>query len=78
MAILTDTRGKPGEIVLTRGAGPVTVFRCSDGTDRAGTVMPGGLGIIVSVDKRGWTYVLWSMPCVMGWVPDGQLRKVKT
>jgi len=78
MARVTDVRGRPGDIVLTRGAGPVTVFRNPNNTERVGTIMPGALGIIINVDSPAWTYVLWSMPCVMGWCPDGQLRKVKT
>lgn len=77
MARVNDVRGKPGDIVLTRGTGPVTVFRNTDGTERAGTVMPGAMGLIVATHERVWTYVLWSMPCVCGWVQDGNLRPVK-
>jgi hypothetical protein len=78
MVRVNDVRAKPGDIVLTRGAGPVTVYRNPNGTEPAATIMPGGLGLVVNVDSPAWTYVLWSMPCVMGWVPDGQLRRIKT
>ena len=78
MAKATDDRPKPGDIVLTRGTGPVAVFRNPTGGDRAGTIMPGGLGLVVNVDNPAWTYVMWSMPLVMGWVLDGWLRRVKT
>lgn len=87
MAKLTDLRGKPGDIVLTRGTQAITAWRTivtTDGiastrvlADRAGTVMPGSLGLIVAVYSSAWTYVLWSTPCVCGWVHDGELRVVK-
>lgn len=70
----------PGEIVLVRGGKPIDVWHApGEGPpNRVGVVMPTSMGIIVAVHQRAWTYVLWSMPCILGWVPDGVLRRVKT
>jgi len=44
----------------------------------AGRSAPGALGIIVCVasEYKAYTYVLWSKPCIAGWVSDGLLRVV--
>jgi hypothetical protein len=45
---------------------------------RAGVVMPGSLGLVISANHetaKFYTYVLWSMPCIMGWIEDGFLLK---
>lgn len=74
----SDTRGKPGEIVLVRGGQPVEVWDQIMGhqSSRVGVVQPGSMGLIVATHVTAWTYVLWSMPCLVGWVHDGQLRRV--
>jgi hypothetical protein len=75
-----DIRGKPGDMVLVRGGQPINVWRArleqQQQPDKAGVVMPGTLGVIVSTHITAWTYVLWSIPCVVGWCRDGELRKV--
>ena len=80
MARLTDVRAKPGDIVLTRGASPITLWREArfEQSSPAGTAMPGSMGLVVAVAGEGWAYVLWSCPFVCGWSQDGQLRRVKT
>lgn len=80
MPRVSDSRGKPGEIVLVRGGQPVNVWETPgiDKPRRVGVVMPKGLGVIIGVNERAWTYVLWSMPRVIGWVPDGVLRTVRS
>jgi hypothetical protein len=82
MAMMTDVRGKPGDIVLVRGNRPITVWRDVDVLQsvdvRAGTVTQRALGLIIMLHrKNNWTYVLWSMPCIAGWCHDGELRPVK-
>lgn len=87
MGRVSDVRGKPGDIVLVRGGEPLTVWRTiwnqvdrSRSGECAGTVMPTSLGIIIgfSSDHPSMTYVLWSIPCIAGWVTDGFLRPVKS
>lgn len=79
----TDVRGKPGDIVTIRGGTTTDVWRRTGaiviGTDdRAGSVAPGAVGIIVSIaNLEGWTYVLWSKPCLAGFIYDGALRVLK-
>lgn len=80
-----DVRGIPGDIVLIRGGRPIDVWDRPGGyggvpsvaVARVGVVDPKASGLIIAVHERAWTYVLWSTPCIMGWVPDGILRKVK-
>lgn len=79
MARVTDVRGKPGDIVMVRGASFVKVFQhpSNDTGQVAQHVSRRALGLIVSVHATAWTYVLWSDPSVLGWVADGFLRTVK-
>jgi hypothetical protein len=83
----TDTKPKPGDIVLLRGTSPRAVWAISNSpTDlktmnRVGVVMPGALGLIISSaahkdQYRFYTYVLWSTPCILGWIEDGLVRAV--
>jgi len=82
MAKVNDRRGRPGDIVLVRGGAPIDVFRTiidsamDHSAPRAGVVMPGAMGLIVATHLTAWTYVLWSMPCLAGWVRDGYLRRI--
>lgn len=77
---LSDSRGKPGELVVLRGTKTCSIFRVpsSMGADIAGTANPGSMGMIICIDKRyrEYTYVLWSDPCVVGWIQDGYLRRI--
>lgn len=78
----SDSRGKPGDIVLVRGTHHVVSWgelgQAGGNPDsvRNGMIPPGALGLIVSIDMPGFTYVLWSVPSVAGWVLDGYLRPV--
>lgn len=74
-----DVRGLPGDIVLIRGGQPIDIWQTPGvmPNARVGVVMPTMTGFIIAVHERAWTYVLWSMPLIIGWVPDGMLRKVK-
>ena len=85
--IVEDVRGVPGDIVLTRGPSPINVWdvhRSGGGRGVIGVVNPGAMGIIICVYSKeatpdanpGFTYVLWSNPILLGWVPDGRLRLV--
>lgn len=81
-----DVSGKPGDIVLARVGkhDVVDVWSRLKGTGdgdahRNGVVRNGALGIVIvpnSPERRGYAYVMWSMPCIAGWVHDGYLRKV--
>jgi len=76
-----DRPPAPGDIVLVRGDEPVSVWSSVSAGEllvvrsRLGVVMPGGLGLVIN-RRRDYTYVLWSMPSVLGYVSDGYLRKV--
>lgn len=83
----TDTKPKPGDIVLLRGNQPRDVWAVPNSPNvtpeklqRAGVVMPGALGLVVSSahpdQHRFYSYILWSMPSILGWIEDGFLRKV--
>ena len=82
MPRVTDTRGTPGELVMLRGASEVHIWatpesRVQDAVrDHVAVAQPGSIGMIVSVNEPGWTYVLWSRPNVIGWINDGALRRV--
>jgi hypothetical protein len=83
MGMISDARGKPGDIVLVRGGQPITIWRSlfaetnENRANTAGRVSVRSLGIIISVGTAGFTYVLWSNPCIAGWTNDGHLRPVK-
>jgi hypothetical protein len=77
----------PGDIVLLRGnqardvwAVPNSPNVTPEKLQRAGVVMPGSLGLVISSAHRDqhrfYTYVLWSMPMIMGWIEDGFLTRV--
>jgi hypothetical protein len=84
MAKVSDVRGKPGDIVMPRGGQPIAVWRDisvrgEQGLDRsriAGVIMPTSVGMIIATHMTAWTYVLWSVPCIIGWVQDGELRRL--
>jgi len=77
----TDKRGVPGDLVSVRGGRPVNVYRTHDMSSTkgnlAGQVGAKAFGMIVSASTQGHTYVLWSDPCLLGWVWDGSLRSVR-
>ena len=83
----TDGKPLPGDMVLLRGnvardvwAIPNSPNVTPEKLQRAGRVEPGALGLVISAahndQHRFYTYVLWSSPCVCGWIEDGFLRKV--
>ncbi len=83
----SDGKPLPGDMVLLRGTAPRDVWAVPNSPNvtaeklqRAGTVKPGALGLVISAahndQHRFYTYVLWSEPCVCGWIEDGFLRKV--
>ena len=83
MSIATDSRGVPGDLVLVRGNRDIRVFQeqpvSGNITQRlqpVGIVNKKSIGMIVCLDDMGCTYVLWSNPCLCGWVYDGELRRV--
>lgn len=77
MPKVTDTMPMPGELVMSRIAGGLTACKEPDNSaDAVGTVTGASLGFVVSSNVRGWTYVMWSSPTVIGWVPDGLLRRI--
>lgn len=78
-----DSKPQPGDIVLVRGTGPVLVWThptTSTFLARAGVMMPGAVGLVIAASSeavsRFHAYVLFSCPCIVGWVADGSLRKV--
>lgn len=75
----TDRRGVPGEMVVNRMSGWINVWRgATEDKGHAGIVNGGAIGMILCVEKayKQYTYVLWSDPCIVGWVSDGYLRRV--
>lgn len=79
----TDERPKPGDIVLLRGTEARVAWAVPHGPTpgiSSGHIMPGALGLVVTSAHespyRYFAYVLWSTPCVCGWIQDGCLRKV--
>lgn len=78
MARVSDVRPLPGDVVILRGAQPAHVFFDMLWPQRkVGTIMPNAMGMVLATAPGGWTYVLWSVPCIIGWSYDGYLRKVK-
>jgi hypothetical protein len=78
-----DDRPMPGDIVLLRGNMAQVAWVVPYGNvsgARAGYVMPGALGLVVvsshRSQHRSYAYVLWSTPCIAGWMSDGFLRRV--
>ena len=82
-----DTKPKPGDMVLLRGKQPRDVWAIPNSPNvtpeklqRAGVVMGGAVGLVISSahadHHRFYTYVLWSMPCICGWIEDGFLMRV--
>ena len=77
----SDVRAKPGELVIPRSTQAIPAWRNRTqvfgvaSSERVGMIMPGSIGVVVSIEK-GWTYVMWSVPCVAGWSSDGFLRPV--
>ena len=76
----------PGDLVMLRGNQPRDVWSVPNSPNvtpeklqRAGVVMPRALGLVISSAHpdvhRFYTYVLWSMPCICGWIEDGFIRK---
>ena len=76
-----DKPGVAGDCVSIRGGQAVSVYRTyemsSTNANFVGKVGPKAFGLIVSASTQGHTYVLWSDPCVLGWVWDGNLRSVR-
>lgn len=73
-----DGKPLPGDLVMLRGKSPVAVW-VEPEKQRAGMVMPESIGLVIAPahndQLRFYTYVLWSMPCICGWIQDGFLRK---
>ena len=86
MAQVSDRRGLPGELVMLRlsfGTAdvldkPTDLAGDNRATTVTGQVHSKSLGMIVSVDVPGWTYVAWSNPVALGWIYDGVLRRIET
>lgn len=74
----TDQRGCPGELVLLRGTKSAQIWRDLECKQPAGVAIPNSTGLIVCVEKtfKQFTYVLWSNPCIAGWISDGLLRRI--
>ena len=80
-----DTRCNPGDIVTVRGVRPIKLFTF-DGNDTnsatsTGMASPGSLGIVISArppNHPNLSYVIFSSPHSLGWVNDGELRKLWT
>lgn len=76
MGKVSDVRGMPGEMVMTRGGTPIAVYPTPKlPAVVSGWIRPEMLGMILSVSVKGWTYVLWSTPLLIGWTSDGNLRR---
>lgn len=75
---LNDSRGYPGELVMLRGIAGASIWREPRNTNSAGIVIPGSIGMIICCDEKykQYTYVLWSNPCLCGWIEDGRLRRI--
>lgn len=78
MGKVNDVRATPGEAVLPRSP-ERTIVRV--GPDDSSQLVTAGLGrsavgLVVSTAERGWTYVLWSSPVMVGWSLDGSLRRM--
>jgi hypothetical protein len=82
----TDGKPLPGDLVMLRGSQPRDVWAIPNSPNvtpeklqRAGVVMPRSIGLVISAahpdHHRFYTYVLWSMPCICGWIEDGFIRK---
>ncbi len=74
-----DERPRPGEMVRIRGTSPQAVWAEPD-KRRAGVVMPNAVGLVVSSSHQSpwkfYAYVLWSVPLVCGWTPDGVMERL--
>lgn len=87
----SDTSGLPGDLVMLRGKLPQSIWSGVDPMveQRIGVAMPGSIGVLVTPPRaHTWvarvgggfrnyvSLVLWSCPCVVGWIDDGLLRRV--
>jgi len=71
-----DSSPDPGDIVLVRGTQALPVWHVPNQA-RSGQARPGAVGLVVSsrLHHHSYSLVLW--PGTVGWVQDGQLRKVQ-
>lgn len=74
-----EERPMPGDMVRIRGTTAQPIW-AEPGTQRAGIVMPNSVGLVISSSHqsphRSYAYVLWSIPTVCGWIPDGVMERV--
>lgn len=83
-----DKKPIPGELVMLRGKDPRAVW--SGPNAKSGIIMPGSVGLVISTNGeaampnaltpatwRFYTYVLWSMPCIVGWIEDGFVKRIE-
>lgn len=77
MSRFTDRSPLPGEFVMVRSTSPLHVFRTHDETRTRVMVPPTAVGLLIThVGHRA--LVVFSSPCVVGWVLDGLLVRVPT
>lgn len=77
MPKVTDALPLPGELVIPRVSAGVSAYGDPKAAQALAHIKAGTLGFVVSTNvTTGWTYVLWSIPGVVGWSADGWLRRI--